>query len=375
MKILFLCGSLELGHDGVGDYVRLLAEELKRQGHQAGAIALYDTHIEDIFNTGWLIKDELPTLRLPSCWPARRRFQHARQWTQGFQPTWVSLQFVPYAFHPKGLPSLLSWHLRSIVKGRRIHLMMHETWVGTESGVGLKRRLLSLIQKVLIKNILTELAPAVIHTHLPVYRTSLQSLGWNASPLPVFSNIPVSLAAPEVLEPGMFRIGLFSQIDTSNTFTDFLIKLVEHVVRHKLRCEVLLIGGQPSKMETFKVHLESKSNLHGRVHYTGFLDSAQLSAVLQTCHLGLTPIPQHGLGKSGTVAAFLAHGIPVAAPISFSAYNTSGIGFFSEDLSKCIILQPTLSGLQDAQKSIFSAKSTIYLSTVVSTFIEDLSKA
>ena len=40
MKLIFICGSLEPGRDGVGDYTRRLAGELIRQGHQIAIIAL-----------------------------------------------------------------------------------------------------------------------------------------------------------------------------------------------------------------------------------------------------------------------------------------------------------------------------------------------
>ena len=47
MKIIFLCGSLEPGRDGVGDYVLLLSGELVRQGHQASIIALNDVYLQE----------------------------------------------------------------------------------------------------------------------------------------------------------------------------------------------------------------------------------------------------------------------------------------------------------------------------------------
>ena len=46
MKIAFLCGSLEPGFDGVGDYVRMLASEVIVQGHQAVIVAINDTHLK-----------------------------------------------------------------------------------------------------------------------------------------------------------------------------------------------------------------------------------------------------------------------------------------------------------------------------------------
>ena len=44
LKVLFICGGLHPGADGVGDYVRRLAAELICQGHLAGIIALNDAH-------------------------------------------------------------------------------------------------------------------------------------------------------------------------------------------------------------------------------------------------------------------------------------------------------------------------------------------
>ena len=44
MKIVFLCGSLEPGRDGVGDYTRMLAAEIIRKGHNAAIVALADKY-------------------------------------------------------------------------------------------------------------------------------------------------------------------------------------------------------------------------------------------------------------------------------------------------------------------------------------------
>jgi hypothetical protein len=52
LKILFLCGSLEPGRDGVGDCVKNVAGELRIQGHQAAAIALNDGFINSLHGYG-----------------------------------------------------------------------------------------------------------------------------------------------------------------------------------------------------------------------------------------------------------------------------------------------------------------------------------
>lgn len=42
MDILFICGSVEPGKDGVGDYTRRLSGELIRIGHEVKILSLCD---------------------------------------------------------------------------------------------------------------------------------------------------------------------------------------------------------------------------------------------------------------------------------------------------------------------------------------------
>ena len=42
MNIAFICGSLEPGKDGVGDYLQRLGLELLQQGHKVSLIAIHD---------------------------------------------------------------------------------------------------------------------------------------------------------------------------------------------------------------------------------------------------------------------------------------------------------------------------------------------
>jgi hypothetical protein len=46
MNIVFICGCLEPGVDGVGDYSRRLAGELIRMGNKVQLISLNDYHID-----------------------------------------------------------------------------------------------------------------------------------------------------------------------------------------------------------------------------------------------------------------------------------------------------------------------------------------
>jgi hypothetical protein len=66
MKIIFICGSLEPGQDGVGDYVRRLAAELILKQNEVSIIALYDKNVKRL--RGEMQYDngiQIPILRLP----------------------------------------------------------------------------------------------------------------------------------------------------------------------------------------------------------------------------------------------------------------------------------------------------------------------
>src|ERR1019366_978591 len=104
MKIAFLCSCLEPGRDGVGDYARRLAGELIRQGHSCVAVALNDPHIhKTMFEQQEIEGNSISTLRLSGVAPWSKRTVEARNWLDGFNPDWISLQYVPFGFHPKGL--------------------------------------------------------------------------------------------------------------------------------------------------------------------------------------------------------------------------------------------------------------------------------
>ncbi|QIL75338.1 glycosyltransferase family 4 protein [Hymenobacter sp. HDW8] len=115
MNIVFLCGALEPGRDGVGDYSRKLAGALVEKGHQVALAALKDGHVPAV-TEGIQLSDEVevPVLRVPASWPAAQRFSRAKEWIGRINPEWVSVQFVPYAFQAKGLPYAFAQDLKSL---------------------------------------------------------------------------------------------------------------------------------------------------------------------------------------------------------------------------------------------------------------------
>jgi glycosyltransferase involved in cell wall biosynthesis len=373
MNIVFLCGALEPGRDGVGDYTRRLANELVRQGHQAAIVALNDPFVIDEYqgteNSG---KNELIVWRFPSLWSERKRFHHARMAIDVINPTWISLQFVIFSFHPQGVPYRLQRNLAYLTEGRRFHCMFHELWVGLDRGKLFKSSIVSSLQKIIIKQMIHFLKPMTIHTHLPAYSVDLEGLGLQVSPLPLFSNIEVTEEDNKPNETSIFRVGFFSQAEISDAIAEFLKSLGREVMLKGLTLEVLLIGGSEEPMNRIKKEIEDINGYRNGVKVTGFLTAEALSKALSSCAIGVSPVPRHSLGKSGSVAAFIAHGVPVAAPNVHPEYSPEDVGFFSPKLRAAVIRDPQINMVENAKKATLEAKNELGISTIAGKFQSDI---
>jgi len=104
IKIVFVCGTLESGKDGVGDYTRRLAGELIRQGHEASIIAIHDRYATELL-VGFQPDEQtaVPVLRIPPLFSSKSKLPTIFSFINRANPDWVSLQYVPFSFHPKGL--------------------------------------------------------------------------------------------------------------------------------------------------------------------------------------------------------------------------------------------------------------------------------
>ena len=373
MKILFICGAAEPGRDGVGDYTRRLAGAIQQMGHQSSIIALYDRYIDEEMIAEQPVDDGcVNVLRIPRQTSHTSRYQRVKEWVNAFDPGWISLQFVPYAYHPKGMPFLLSRELQKLlVNERRLHIMFHETWIGVESHFDLKRKLIAALQKNIIRRMIQSLHPAVIHTQLPVTMRNLEAIAPGINPLPLFSNIEV-FSKPGATHAAVLRAGFFSQADASPAVISFVENLSKNAVASGMQLELLFIGGDPARMKMAGETIGKTGNFNHQIVYTGFLPPEGISAALQSCSLGITLVPRHALGKSGSVAAFLQHGIPVAAPVVHQGTDVMEIGFFSSNLRSAILLTPDLHALATAGKAATKVKNEIGLQVITKIFLENI---
>jgi hypothetical protein len=315
MNIVFLCGSLEPGRDGVGDYVRRLAVELMQQGHQSGAVALNDKHITHEISGFQQGPRDLPVLRLPATWPASKRFEHAQRWIDDSGAYWLSLQFVPYSFHNNGLPLDLKRRLTLLGEGRQWHIMYHELWVGMEQGSRFKLLLWGKLQRKLIRSLTAHLKPQVVHTQTRLYQLQLATIGITAKYIPLFSNIPVSSIRSASLRVGghgehndKISFVLFGGIHPGAPVEAFAEEVARYVSENEVQVVLNIVGRSGAEQEHW-VRVWQAAGL--RVELMGEQPAESISALLSSATIGLSTTPIALAEKSGTIAAMREHGLPV----------------------------------------------------------------
>jgi hypothetical protein len=365
MKIIFICGSLEPGKDGVGDYSRLVATELKAHGHDAFAIALNDGFVDGELQEN---QGEIEVLRIGKSKSWHEKIDMAKVMIDAIKPDFLSLQFVPFSFNDKGLPFGLGAKLNKLTGNSNWHIMFHELWIENQD---IKGRIIAFFQKQIIASLKPKLKPLVTHTHLPVYKRRLASIGIIANPLPVISNIPF-IETVQHLNSQNFIIGFFSQVTFRAEVTAFLEKMNDACEAKGLVLKIVVIGGSSSKVADFINRPENRI-ISDKITHTGFLTPSEISGKISNCNLGISPVPQHVLGKSGSTAAFLSHKIPVAAPFIKQGYENEDIGLFNETAVKAIVKVPEFDAIDVSRKYAIDVAKQLTPSYLVHQFITDLS--
>jgi hypothetical protein len=309
MKIVFLCGSLEPGCDGVGDYTRRLAGELTREGHTVSLLALYDNRISADF--GEIQENEgtgIHILRIPVKISDLQRFSIAKSFIGSENPEWISLQFVLFAYHNKGLPFGLPRRLQDLGKGRKWHIMFHELWVGMHKGASLSLKIWGAMQQLLILGMIKKLAPKVIHTQTEVYCKLLNSFKVEASILSLFGNIPVKECSKEVRDPKKLTFVIFGSIHPNAPVEEFTSELAGFSEKNSLKVKLVLVGRNGHEKLRWKNAWKAKG-FDVESYDPASVDL--ISRILQNADFGITTTSLALTAKSGSVAAMLEHKTPV----------------------------------------------------------------
>lgn len=344
MRLIFICGSLEPGVDGVGDYTRRLATELIKQGHEIAALALDDQftdkptdHIENVDTIAF------PVYRIPSKLNVDNRFKLAYDWIENFNPEWLSLQFVSFSFHAKGLPFGLSKQL-SKFNGRKWHIMFHELWIGMEEKSTLKHIIWGKIQKFLIKTLIKKLNPLLIHTQTKLYQIQLAKLGFNASYLPLFSNIPVDVnfKNKQNLDKSKITLVNFGTIHPTVPIENFTKEAADYKAKTGIQIDMILMG-RCGMEQDYWVKIWKSAGL--TIHVLGEQPVEYISNIFNTSTLGISTTALPLIEKSGSVAAMHAHNLPVICisnswkprGINNLSVTTGVIEYCFGNLESCIV--------------------------------------
>ena len=178
MRIIFICGSIEPGMNGVGDYTRSLAIAFINRGYEARILAINEQKLPNDGTINYLQSESnisVETYRLSSGISWQERQVIAKKIIAQYEPTYVSLQFVPFSYHPKGLPSFLpNWLSGLKSNGQSWQIMFHELWIGRLKNDGFKSKITSYLQEYIIRKLLKIIKPEIIHTHIPIYKLNLE---------------------------------------------------------------------------------------------------------------------------------------------------------------------------------------------------------
>lgn len=318
MRILLVCGSLEPGRDGVGDYSRKLEQEFVKMGHQVFLFALNDRHASTLIEDA--ARKEISEIRIPASMDPRERFAKLQDITETFAPDWISLQFVGYSFNKRAVVFDLAKQLRRLKINTNVHIMFHEIWQGESSDSTLKDKVIGFFQKRSAIAVVKALKPKCISTTNGYYQKSLLKAGINTNKIPVFSNMPLG-------NRNCNRIYGQLPADFRNNSNDYVLAcffggfhahdlLVERIrqlsaaVKDQLNKKLIVThaGKSPGIKEQF-AKLSEATNIPMCV--LGEWPENDIADYLGACDVSLSNHPKVLFEKSGSIAAALYNGCPV----------------------------------------------------------------
>jgi hypothetical protein len=312
MRIVFICGSFEPGRDGVGDYVRRLSEKLIGQGHHIAVAAINDKHITTIINHPSSSGEEIAVQRLPLNLSDKERFSLLKSFIDDFNPDWISLQFVSFSFHPKGLVFGLAKNLLYAGKGRKWHIMFHELWVGMTEERSRKEAVWGMMQRELIRDLIKKIKPSVIHTHTRLYQKQLEKFDARTILLPLFSNIPVmdsgqvnQKIAKGITAADPLRIVIFGGIHRGAPVKELAHEAVAYGKAKSVDLELVIVGRNGKEQQQWADEWTAAGL---KVTQMGEQDAAKVSEILTGTSFGIFTTPIALVEKSGSVAAMREHG-------------------------------------------------------------------
>lgn len=332
--LLFICGSLQPGADGIGDYTRRIAGELKRKGCKVSIIAFNDKQTNIVVSETQIVDNSVvDVLRLPMALKDNYKMTLAKEWIDIHNPEWISIQFVLYAFNNRGLPLFFGKEMKKLSAGRKVHIMFHELWLGVEKYPSAKDRLYGIFQKTIVKSMVNKLRPKVVHTHSALYLKLLQYNKINAKQLKIISNIPVihePISARQLMADGSLKFLVFGYISPYAPIEDFISELKAVAIQKHFKPELIFSGRNGGCLNEWTSTLD-KFQIPYSVR--GVLSVEELSDLMIEVDVGISTTPFLLYEKSGSVAAMFKHGISVINVAQSIEWDPKFLADFKPDAS------------------------------------------
>jgi hypothetical protein len=329
MKILFICGSIEAGKDGVGDYVRMLSLHLSKQGHECSILALKDKFVtSEIYESIYFDIVEIPIFRIPFLNTCSDIIDLAGAWIKKIHPDIISIQYVPFSFDNKGLPIKLPYLLKKITKNFVTHLMFHEIWVGISKISPLKHKMLGFFQRKIAQQVVRVCEPKLITTTNELYQLVLRRGNVSSKILPLFSNIRKvdkdyqyeskvlqSWGIVSLENRHQYRMLVFFGTLYSGANIESAIESQIRIASEQEQVLKVISIGRIGKtgIEEFS---RLKNTFDNRVEFIlhGEVSEYEASQLLQMMDVAVSCTPAQHIGKSGVYALLKLHGLPVILP-------------------------------------------------------------
>lgn len=316
MRAVFICGSAEPGKDGVGDYTRKLAANLVSRGGNACIIAVNERSLTEIFQENQADSGvDVIVHRLPSVLGWKQKQKIALDIAVSFDADVVSLQFVPFSYHDKGMPFFLSsWFLKFKAPNRHLHIMFHELWVADSKAHSLKEFIMRELQKILINTLIKKVGTRYIDTNSAHYSSMLGRYGHKANVVPIFSNLPLGSRndISSITNMQDKVVGVFFGFIQLNPNTIKNLKIIAEDVANLLNKEFCIIHIGNNKNPAVVDFFETVTLQTGiSTSVLGFLDAAAAADIFASADIGLSDYLPIIVNKSGGIAAMLYNGLPV----------------------------------------------------------------
>jgi hypothetical protein len=375
MKILFLCGSVEPGKDGVGDYSRRLCGALIRKGHQAQILALCDKRASNFISEIQLV-EETPVVvnRIPIASSHKQRLAWTREILKEVVPDYISLQFVPYSFHAKGLPIWLPRFLKKLEGKYQWHIMFHELWIGMDTKASFKSRCIGFLQQKIVIKILKNLKNLVVNTQTNLYQQKISNLGYSSQLLPIFSNISKTDIVETISvkkNSNDIRFGMFGGIQFGAPVQLFINAFQLELKKTKgAVLKFVFIGNCGDAIKEWTSVLDVE-----QIEYEilGYCSEQEISTALVSCDYGIATTPGILAQKSGSNLAMLQHGLSLICV----ARDWKVKGFDSDEIQGLsnVVAFRNQSSISDFVEKQYVISNEGTLEAVTSSFLEGLKKS